>query len=99
MSISVKLENNRLMFIVLGDFDFHQLQSFREAYKPHLDHRGTFIFDFSHTGHIDSAGLGMLINFRKQLKQETPRIILRNCNPRIKKILIISRLDKKFILE
>ena len=99
MSISVKLEDRQLIFIVLGNFDFHLLQPFREAYKPHLGHQGSFVFDFRHVDYIDSAGIGMLMTFRKQLKAESPRVILRNCNPRIRKILMISRLDKKFIFE
>jgi anti-anti-sigma factor len=81
---------------ITGRFDFEVVQEFRAAYseKPNVD----FIIDMRATEHMDSSALGMLLNMRKSLG-DSAKISIINCRPQIKKILTISRFDKKFDIE
>lgn len=81
---------------VAGRFDFEMVQDFRNAYSEHKD--VSYVIDMRSTEHMDSSALGMLLNMRKTLG-DTASISIVNCRPQIKKILTISRFDKKFRIE
>ena len=77
-------------------FDFEVVQEFRDSYSDHKDI--DYIIDMRATEHMDSSALGMLLNMRKSLGDNT-KVSIINCRPQIKKILTISRFDKKFDIE
>lgn len=81
---------------ISGRFDFEIVQEFRAAYGEKKD--TAFIIDMRATEHMDSSALGMLLNMRKSLG-DSAKISIINCRPQIKKILTISRFDKKFDIE
>jgi len=81
---------------ISGRFDFEVVQEFRAAYGDNPD--VSYIIDMRATEHMDSSALGMLLNMRKTLGDAT-KIAIINCRPQIKKILTISRFDKKFSIE
>jgi anti-anti-sigma factor len=45
---------------------------------------------------MDSSALGMLLNMKKTLEDKVTVFEITNCQPQLKKILQISRFDKKF---
>ncbi|MCU8278113.1 STAS domain-containing protein, partial [Vibrio vulnificus] len=67
------------------------------AYTEHLNSQ--FIIDLRKVDYIDSAGLGMLLNMQKHLNSADGRIKIINTLPQVRKILLISRFDKKFHIE
>lgn len=81
---------------ISGRFDFEIVQEFRAAYGEKKD--ASFVIDMRATEHMDSSALGMLLNMRKSLG-DNAKISIINCRPQIKKILTISRFDKKFDIE
>lgn len=81
---------------IVGRFDFELVQEFRAAYADKS--AANYIIDMRSTEHMDSSALGMLLNMRKSLG-ENANITIINCRPQIKKILTISRFDKKFKIE
>lgn len=89
-------DGKSLTINISGRFDFEIVQEFRNAYAGHegVD----YIIDLRATEHMDSSALGMLLNMRKNLG-DSAKISIINCRPQIKKILTISRFDKKFNLE
>ena len=89
-------DNAELTISIVGRFDFELVQEFRAAYTDQKSARYTI--DMRATEHMDSSALGMLLNMRKTLGQDT-KISIVNCRPQIKKILTISRFDKKFSIE
>ena len=97
MSISTTLNNDELT-ITLGDkFDFDTVDIFRDAYTDKKASR--YIIDFRSTEYMDSSGLGMLLNMKRHLEEEGINTIkLINCRLQIKKILLISRFESKFII-
>ena len=89
-------DNAELTISIVGRFDFELVQEFRAAYTDQKSTRYTI--DMRATEHMDSSALGMLLNMRKTLGADT-KIFIVNCRPQIKKILTISRFDKKFSIE
>ena len=88
--------NNQLTICIDGRFDFELAQEFRSTYT---NRQGLeYTIDMRSTEHMDSSALGMLLNMRKTLGNDT-KISIINCRPQIKKILTISRFDKKFDIE
>ena len=94
-------DKNSLEISIEGPFDFNVLSDFREAYldnindetqKPYAD----YIVNLRATSSIDSSALGMLLNMKRTLDKNDKEIQITQCRPQIKKILIISRFDKKF---
>ncbi len=96
MSITSEVDNSgkKVTINVEGPFGFNLVQEFRESYQDKQAFR--FTIDFRKADYIDSAGLGMLLNMHKYLNQSDGDIEITNCMPQIKKILLISRFDKKF---
>jgi len=100
MNISTEYSNNNrtLNIVVHGRFDFKMVNEFREAYSAITPEVDSFVVDFRETDYVDSSGLGMLLNLKRQVSDDTP-ITLTNCKPQIKKILLVSRFDKKFTIQ
>jgi len=98
MSVSSTLssDNSTVTISIAGRFDFELVQEFRSTYADKQDM--SYVIDMRDTEHMDSSALGMLLNMRKTLGADT-KISIINCRPQIKKILTISRFDKKFDLE
>jgi HptB-dependent secretion and biofilm anti anti-sigma factor len=88
-------------FLYLDEvFDFKKIDEFRGAYEgidatlcQEVD------IDFSATKYIDSSALGMLLNIKKHFKDAGVKIKIVSASDQVKKILMISRFDQKFIIE
>ena len=90
--------NNELVISISGKFDFTQVKDFRDAYTSGEYGNTDYVVDLQETVHMDSSALGMLLNMRKHLGDKTS-INIANSRPQIKKILTISRFDKKFSIQ
>lgn len=84
---------------IKGKFDFNLVQSFRSAYTDLSSDLETVVVDLRETEYMDSSALGMLLNMQKTLNGTISDIKISNCRPQIKKILQISRFDKKFDID
>lgn len=93
---SLSSDGKKLTININGHFNFEIVQEFRNSYINHKD--VDFIIDMRATEHMDSSALGMLLNMRKNLG-DAANIAITNARPQIKKILTISRFDKKFSIE
>jgi len=99
MSIDVNIDSTRkhVTIAIEGAFGFNLVQEFRRSYSEHKGYQ--FTVDLRKVDYIDSAGLGMLLNMQNYLNMSDGSIVLANPLPQVKKILIISRFDKKFQIE
>lgn len=72
-------------------------QDLREAVVEELD-KGVrrFVIDFSRTGYIDSAGLGVLISISKQVRAEGGELSLTNLNEDLRSLFHLTKLDTLF---
>ncbi len=99
MALACTLSNDDrdLTISMAKRFDCHLVEDFKATYipeKPALN----YIIDMSTTEHMDVAALGMLLNIRKALGGDKAISII-NCRPNIKKILLMSKFNRKFIIE
>ncbi|SON52233.1 STAS domain-containing protein [Vibrio tapetis] len=99
MSVTSEVDNSqrRVTISIEGAFGFNLVHEFRQSYAEQQNYK--FVVDFRKVDYIDSAGLGMLLNMHKYLRQSDGEIIIANSMPQVKKILLISRFDKKFCIE
>ncbi|WP_019277395.1 STAS domain-containing protein [Vibrio coralliilyticus] len=99
MSVEAEVDSNskQVTILIEGAFGFNLVQEFRRCYSDKKDFR--FIIDLRKVDYIDSAGLGMLLNMHNYLEQDDGMIRITNTLPQVRKILTISRFDKKFSIE
>lgn len=99
LSTSTSADGQIYTIEIKGKFDFNFVQDFRNAYSNIEKQLDVVIVDLRETEYMDSSALGMLLNMQKSLSGKVNRIKISNCRPQIKKILQISRFDKKFDID
>lgn len=101
MSLTTTTSSDKRTFIIEinGKFDFNLVQAFRVAYSELENSINSIVVDLRETEYMDSSALGMLLNMQKSLEGSVSSIKITNCRPQIKKILQISRFDKKFDID
>lgn len=99
MTVETNIDENsrRVTISIEGAFGFNLVQEFRSAYIDKKEYG--FVIDLRKVDYIDSAGLGMLLNMHKYIVQGDRSIFITNTLPQVKKILLISRFDKKFNID
>ncbi|MGD8110401.1 STAS domain-containing protein [Vibrio sp. TRT 21S02] len=99
MTVEAQVDPNKkeVVIAIEGAFGFSLVQDFRRCYSERRDYR--FTLDLRKVDYIDSAGLGMLLNMHNYLDQDDGMIRITNTLPQVRKILLISRFDKKFQIE
>ena len=99
MSVEAEVDSNskQVTILIEGAFGFNLVREFRRCYSDKKDFR--FTIDLRKVDYIDSAGLGMLLNMHNYLEQDDGMIRITNTLPQVRKILTISRFDKKFSIE
>jgi len=90
------VDGTTLTIQIKGKFDFNLVQSFRRAYAQMSEKTVKVIIDLRETVYMDSSALGMLLNMKKTIDNQVKTIEISNCQPQLRKILQISRFDKKF---
>lgn len=93
---SISADAATLTIHIKGKFDFNLVQSFRQAYAQIDKSITKVIIDLRETDYMDSSALGMLLNMQKSIDTQVNKFEISNCQPQFKKILQISRFDKKF---
>lgn len=98
MAITSNVSDNgkTLTIAVQGRFDFSSLQSFRSSYEKVDPKPSKFIIDLKESDYLDSSALGMLLALKDYAGGDSANISITNCNPDVKKILVITKLDELF---
>lgn len=101
MPISSETTNDgkNVTIAIAGQFDFNVVQEFRSAYMDINAASSEVTVDMREAEYMDSSALGMLLNMKKHLGVADGNIRIVNCRPQVKKILDISRFDKKFLID
>lgn len=93
-------EDKKILTIkVKGVFDFSALQIFRSAYENVVPTPEGFVIDLAQSNYLDSSALGMLLALRDHAGGDHSQIRITNCNPDVKKILVITKLDELFKID
>lgn len=85
--------------IISGEVDIYTAQQFKEKLYSIVDNSSKdLIIDCSDLNYIDSTGLGIFVGALKKTKLAGRSIHLENIRDNIKKLFIITGLDKLFII-
>ena len=93
----INTASRKATIFVQGTFGFNVIHEFKRCYADKKDYQ--FTIDFRSVDYMDSAGLGILLNMQNYLQQTDGAIRLINTLPQVRKVLTISRFDKKFKIE
>lgn len=92
-------DSKSLTIKIQGRFDFSSLQMFRNAYEKISPKPEEYKIDLKDSDYLDSSALGMLLALRDYAGGERANIKILNCNPDVKKILVITKLDELFNIQ
>lgn len=85
---------------LIGEVDIYTSQSLKEKLYSVVDSLNMDLrIDCSKLNYIDSTGLGIFVGTLKKAKQNDKKIYVSNLKENIKKLFLITGLDKLFILE
>lgn len=86
--------------VLSGEVDIYTSQELKERLYGIADCTNADIrIDCKELNYIDSTGLGIFVGTLKRVKQNGKKIIISNLKESIKKLFIITGLDKVFVIE
>ncbi|MGI6114141.1 MAG: STAS domain-containing protein [Mahellales bacterium] len=92
--------NNTWEVKLSGEVDIYNSPNFKHQMTMLIEQKnGNIILDCTDLTYIDSTGLGVLISILKRVREYGGRIYITNLKPYIKKIFVITELDKVFSIE
>lgn len=100
LNLSVTTKENESLILLSGDLDIYTSPEFSKGILSEFEKNGKdIVIDASKLDYIDSTGLGAFISVYKVLTESAKTIKLINVKPNVKKIFVITELDKLFKIE
>ncbi|RBP42873.1 STAS domain-containing protein [Garciella nitratireducens] len=91
---------NRWEITLEGEVDVYTVNNLKERLSKRLEEKMEDIqIDCTSLRYIDSMGLGALIGIRAKMSGKNKKLILKNVQPNVRRLLKITQLDKIFIVE
>jgi len=92
----LELRGNRLVVHLPAELDHHCTEELRKNIDRRLQEEPIqeLEFDFSDTGFMDSAGIGLIIGRYKIMHALNGKVIMNNMNRQIKRVLTMSGIQK-----
>ncbi|SJZ78158.1 STAS domain-containing protein [Garciella nitratireducens] len=91
---------NRWEITLEGEVDVYTVNNLKERLSKRLEEKMEDIqIDCTSLRYIDSMGLGALIGIRGKMSEKNKKLILKNVQPNVRRLLKITQLDKIFIVE
>jgi anti-anti-sigma factor len=94
--ITSQLDNNQLTININGSLTVDVFQEFEASYNKKPVEK--IIIDFAGCHHIDSGGLGMLLQLRERFQGKGENIVLKNLSNEILKVFEVVKFEKLFSL-
>jgi anti-sigma B factor antagonist len=92
--------NDNVKISLIGEVDIYTSQELKELlYKTLDDNQMDLIIECKGLNYIDSTGLGIFVGALKRARQYQKKIVISNLKDNIKKLFIITGLDKIFVIE
>ena len=100
MELKVDLKKDgELLFVDLqGDLDINSNKEFKEKVNSVKGVKNITV-NCENLSYIDSTGLGAFISIYKNIKEKGEKLVITGLKPHIKKIFLITDLDKVFEIE
>ncbi|MCR4435192.1 MAG: STAS domain-containing protein [Clostridiales bacterium] len=104
MSSELKIREEQLSdsmtVYISGEVDIYTSQALKDKLYEIIDSTPTdLVIDCRELKYIDSTGLGIFVGALKKAKQREKKICISNLKENIKKLFIITGLDKLFIIK
>ncbi len=98
--IKEELLNEYVKITLAGEVDIYTSQNLKERLYGLADENNKDLrIDCKELNYIDSTGLGIFVGTLKKVKLKDKKIFILNLKDNIKKLFLITGLDKLFILE
>lgn len=95
-----ELSEDFVRLFITGEIDIYTAQEFKERlYRAVDSNRKDLKIDCRGLNYIDSTGLGIFVGALKKTRQNGNDIYVENLKDNIKKLFLITGLDKLFIIQ
>jgi len=95
-----EIAGDHVKVVLSGEVDIYTSQELKEnLYRVVESNKKNVIIDCKELNYIDSTGLGIFVGALKKAKQYEKKIKIINLKDNIKKLFIITGLDKIFEVE
>lgn len=91
--ISFSSDRKMIMFNLSGSFDMPEGFALWQYSQPEINHYQTYVFDLKEVREILDSGLGLLMAFFKQAKQDGAEVRLINAGDHIKQRFHMAGID------
>lgn len=94
------IKDDRIFINLKGEIDIANVENFKtNCLKLAEDNKLSFTFDCSELIFIDSTALGAFVAISKAVTANQRDIILKSLKPSLKKLFVITNLDKTIKIE
>ena len=94
MNVNTKVENGTLFIELEGRLDTVTSQELANLLPQEKRQNLDIDFDFAKLQYVSSAGLRLLILFKKEAQATNNKMVIRNINPVVKEIFSVTGFDK-----
>ena len=98
LKVDLRQEGEKLFVDLQGDLDINSNKEFKEKVNS-VQGIKKIIVNCENLSYIDSTGLGAFISIYKHIKEKGEKLVITGLKPHIKKIFLITDLDKVFEIE
>lgn len=98
LKVDLRQEGDKLFVDLQGDLDINSNKEFKDKVNS-VKGVKKIIVNCENLSYIDSTGLGAFISIYKNIKEKGEKLVITGLKPHIKKIFLITDLDKVFEIE
>ncbi|NLY42412.1 MAG: STAS domain-containing protein [Clostridiaceae bacterium] len=100
LSLFKEEQDDEIVVTLSGEIDISTVAKLREELYAIVDNNDKNLrLECTNLKYIDSTGLGVLVGVLKKVKKKSKDIYISNLNQNIKKLFVITGLNKVFIIE
>ena len=98
LKVDLRQEGDKLFVDLQGDLDINSNKEFKEKVNSVQGIKNITV-NCENLSYIDSTGLGAFVSIYKNIKEKGEKLVITGLKPHIKKIFLITDLDKVFEIE
>lgn len=98
LKVDLRQEEDKLFVDLQGDLDINSNKEFKEKVNSVQGIKNITV-NCENLSYIDSTGLGAFVSIYKNIKEKGEKLVITGLKPHIKKIFLITDLDKVFEIE
>ena len=97
MNIETKENNGVFVLYIKGEMDLNSSPDVKKEFDKIVEAKHfNIVINFQDMPYIDSSGLATIVDFFKTIKENDGQLILCELLEKVKKLFVITRLDKLF---